>query len=234
MLLLMLLLGPSCAAEPAVLDRPPIVKVWRQAETGRDWKPPACTGWTALGFTALVTTSAQFRFTGSAEDLLRHIGAISELGRIRYWSTTHKQWQTLITEAHALSSPQAQSHEDFTVGEMKPGRTLYFEQTDNLTGQGVYRMHIAEASENRIVYDIENISTLRYFLIPTFHPGDLQAIYFLDRESEGAWNYYSMVRTGRNASRLTAGHASSSINRAVAFYRHWAGIPTDQEPPAAR
>ena len=27
---------------------------------------------------------------------------------------------------------------------------------------------------------------------------------------------------------------ASSINRAVAFYRHFVGIPTDQEPPAAR
>ena len=48
------------------------------------------------------------------------------------------------------------------------------------------------------------------------------------------WRYYSIARTGRNASRLATGHESSSINRAVAFYRSLAGIPTDQEPPAAR
>jgi hypothetical protein len=62
----------------------------------------------------------------------------------------------------------------------------------------------------------------------------MQSIYFLDRESDGVWRYYSIARTGRNASRLAAGHAASSINRAVAFYRALAGIPTDQEPPAAR
>jgi hypothetical protein len=62
----------------------------------------------------------------------------------------------------------------------------------------------------------------------------MQSIYFLDRESDGVWRYYGMVRTGKNASRLTAGNASSAINRAVAFYRHFVGIPTAQEPPAAR
>jgi hypothetical protein len=62
----------------------------------------------------------------------------------------------------------------------------------------------------------------------------MQSAYFLDRESENVWRYYSMVRTGKNASRLTAGHESSSINRAVAYYRALAGIPGDQEPPAAR
>ena len=33
---------------------------------------------------------------------------------------------------------------------------------------------------------------------------------------------------------MAAGNESSAINRAVAFYRWLAGIPTDQEPPAAR
>jgi hypothetical protein len=42
-----------------------------------------------------------------------------------------------------------------------------------------------------------------------------------------------MMRTGRNANPLTAGHDASYVNRAVAFYRFLAGIPTDREPPAA-
>ena len=75
---------------------------------------------------------------------------------------------------------------------------------------------------------------MRYFLVTLFHPGEMQSIYFLDRESDNVWRYYSIARTGRNASRLAAGHESSSINRAVAFYRFLVGIPTDQEPPAAR
>jgi len=42
------------------------------------------------------------------------------------------------------------------------------------------------------------------------------------------------VRTGKNANRLITGNESSAVNRAVAFYRYLVGIPTDQEPPAAR
>jgi len=29
-------------------------------------------------------------------------------------------------------------------------------------------------------------------------------------------------------------HRCNGLNRAVSFFRHWAGIPTDLEPPAAR
>ena len=117
---------------------------------------------------------------------------------------------------------------------MTAGKVLYFEQVDNLTGKDIYRMRIAEASANRLVFDVENVSTMRYFFIPVLHPGEMQSIYFLDRESENVWRLYRMVRTGKNANRLITGNESSAINRAVAFYRWLVGIPTGQEPPAAR
>jgi hypothetical protein len=212
-----------------------IVKSWSKSDLGPDWKPPACTGWAEVGFTTLVTIAARFPHTSEASGLFRHIGAISELAGMRYWSTTHKQWQTLIVEAHALTGSQpGQRRENFTPEEMKKGNVLYYEQADNLSGKAVYRMHIAEASADRIVYDVENVSAMRYLFFTIFHPGEMQSIYFLDRESENVWRYYSIVRTGKNANALIAGNESSAINRAVAFYRYLVGIPTGQEPPAAR
>lgn len=230
---------PPCGNQPVPrypgLDDPVTVKSWSVSDFGRDWNPPACTGWTALGFTTLVTMAARFRDTPNADDLLRRIGAISELGGMRYWSTTHKHWQTLIVNANALTGLQPrQRRGDFTPDEMKPGKVLYFEQADNLTGKAIYRMQIDEASPSRIVFAVENVTTLRYFFIPIFHPGEMQSIYFLDRESESVWRCYGIMRTGKNANRLVAGNESSSVNRAIAFYRHFVGIPTDQEPPAAR
>jgi hypothetical protein len=188
-----------------------------------------------VGYSTLTTTVARFRYTSGVEGLLRHIGAISELAGMRYWSTTHKQWQTLIVKAQALAgSPPSQRREDFTSEEMRAGDGLYFEQVDNLSGTAVYRMRVAEASADRLVVEVENVSVMRYLFVTLFHPGEMQSVYFLDRESENVWRYYSIARTGRGASRLATGHETSSINRAVAFYRFLAGIPTDQEPPAAR
>jgi hypothetical protein len=230
---------PPCGKEPVPpypgLDDSAIVKLWSKSDFGRDWRPPACTGWAAVGFTTLVTTVARFGYTSGAEGLLRHIGAISELAGMRYWSTTQKQWQTLIVDAYALTGSQTgQRRGDFLPDEMKEGTVLYYEQVDNRSGKEVYRMHIAEASADRLVMDVENVSTIRYLFMPLFHPGEMQSIYFLDRESENVWRYYSIVRTGKNANRLITGNESSEVNRAVAFYRYLVGIPTDQEPPAAR
>jgi hypothetical protein len=229
---------PPCGMQPVpaypVLDDTVVVKSWSKSDAGTDWRPPACTGWGTTGFTTLVTTVARFRHTSEAEGLLRRIGAISELVGMRYWSTTHKRWQTLIVDAHALTALQtSQRRSDFSPDEMKAGKVLYFEQVDNLSGKGIYRLHIAEASADRIVFDVENVSTLHFLLLTAFHPGEMQSIYFLDRESENVWRYYTIVRIGKNANQMLTGNESSAINRAVAFYRFMVGIPTEQEPPAA-
>ena len=230
---------PPCGREPIPaypgINEQSIVKSWSKSDLGRDWKPPVCTAWAEGGFSTLVTIAARFSYTSEAEGLLRHIGAISQLAGIRYWSTTHKQWRTLIVNAYALTdSKPAQRREDFTSNEMTEGKVLYFEQFDNLTGKATYRMHIVAASASRLVFEVENVSTMRYYFLPIFHPGELQSMYFLDRESDKVWRYYGIVRTGKNANGLIAGNESSSVNRAVAFYRSLVGIPTTQEPPGAR
>ncbi len=217
------------------LGDPAVVKSWSKSDFSRDWKPPACTLWSEEGFTALVTISARFQFLSGADGLLQHIGAISQLAGTQYWSTTHKQWRTLITDAYALAGSQPdQRRTDFPADELRPGRPFYFEQVDNLSGKTTYRMTILEASANRVVFEVENVSVIRYHFIPVFHASELQSIYFFDRESDKIWRYYSILREGKNASRLVAGNEASSVNRAVAFYRHMVGIPSNQEPPAAR
>ncbi len=221
-------------AYPGLGDRA-TVKAWSKIGLARDCKPPVCTGWTAEGFTTLVTTVARFRDARETQDLLRHIGSVSGFTGMRYWSTTHQQWQTLIAEAHALVGAfSSQRREDFAPGEMKEGAVLYFEQVDNLSGKGIYRLPIAENTADRLVFDVENVSTMRYLMVPILRLGEMQSIYFLDRESADVWRYYSMMRTGRNANRLIGGNESSTMNCAAAYYCHIVGIPTDQEPPAAR
>lgn len=222
---------------PPDLGHSPVVRVWDRSDLGRDWIPPACTGWSVPGFSTLIVTVA--RFHGPSVDvLLRHVGAISQLAGMRYWSTTHKRWETLVLDAHAVAGPAGPAserrREDFSSSEISEGESVYFQQNDNLSGRAIYRLRVMSASPDRLVFETENISTLRYVLVPLFQPGEIQSFYFLGRESSGVWSYYNLTRMGKNANRLAVGHDASSINRAVAFFRHWAGIPTDQEPPAAR
>jgi hypothetical protein len=80
-------------------------------------------------------------------------------------------------------------------------------------------MRIRSASPKRLVFD-----THRMLLFDSsFLPGDMQSIYFFERESQDVWCYYNIVRTSKNASPLTAGNEASAINRTVAFYRYLGG-----------
>ena len=228
---------PPCGAESNPpypdLERSPAIKVWDRSSLGRDWTPPACLGWSAPGFTTLVSTVARFHATG-AEELLHRIGAISGLTGMRYWSTTHQSWRKLIVNASALAGPGGSARPDFSAADLAPGSIRYFQQNDSLSGKATYELQVVSASPDRLVFETENVTGLHYMLMPLFPPHELQAIYFLNRESPGIWRYYSLARTGKDASGLAAGHDASTINRAVAFFRYFVGIPTDQEPPAAR
>jgi hypothetical protein len=118
---------------------------------------------------------------------------------------------------------------------MTEGSTLFFAQSDNRSsGEVVYRLLIRELRPNRLVIATENVTAVRKLILTLFAPGELQSTYFLERRSPGVWTYYSLSRTSPDANPLARGHAASYLNRAVALFRYVAGIPTDQEPPAAR
>lgn len=225
--------APSPAyAEPGSL---PAVRMWTGDELGADWLPPACTGWHPLAFRTLVAAAGRFRFESGAEGLLARFAAVSAFAAIRYWSVSDKGWENLVTSASALSGPDAaMQRPDFQVAEMAGGADLYFAQNDNRsTGDVVYRMRVREIDPDQLVVEMENVSAVRYLVIPVAGPGDLQWLYFLERRSPDEWAYYSLARTGAGANSLTQGHEASYVNRAAALFRHFAGLPTDQGPPAA-
>jgi hypothetical protein len=216
-------------------NEPPNIQVWT-GRSGEDWTPPSCAGWTEHGYRIMVALAASFRFDGSAKDLLGRFGAVSSLRGIRYWSVTDQSWRVLITDASVVDDPNLQRRQpDLSADELQKRKTMYFLQQDTRSsGPVVYRLRLLESSPAGLVLEVENVSPMRIFMATLFNPGDLQFVYFVQMRSPGVWAMYSLLRTGLGSSFLTSGHQASYVNRAVAFYRHLVGIPTDQNPPAIR
>src|SRR5262249_1624315 len=148
----------------------------------------------------LVVTVGRFRNSAGFDGVRRRLSAISDLTGTRYWSTTHKHWQTLIEDAYATTgAPVYQRCKDFSLDEIVDGASIFFRQADNLSGAATYRLRILNASPDRLVFNMENMTTMRYFLIPLFQPGEMQSVHFIERESQEIWRYYSIARTGKNA-----------------------------------
>jgi hypothetical protein len=192
-------------------------------------------GWAPSSHTKLILALAgSFRFDGSADQLVARIGAISTLRGVRYWSVTDKMWRPLVIDAWALSRADPRSRRpDFLAAEMTAGSELYYWQNDSRSGKIVQRMTVRERSPARVVVAIENLTPVRFFILTLFEPGALQSVEFVELVSPGVWGVYLLPRTSEGASALVGGHEASYVNRAVAIYRHLAGIPTDEEPPVA-
>jgi uncharacterized protein DUF6675 len=230
-------LHPPCVPQPqpfySELSARPALQVVRDEPMNAAWVPPVCTGWTKSGYRMLVALAATFRFHGSGDDLLARFGDVSAFKDIKYWTASDRRWRILIADAVAVDGHDSRHRRpDFTAAELRTGKDLYFLQDDSRSsGSVLYQMQVLEIGPKRLVVAIENASPVRAFLMTLFHPGDLQFLYFLDARGPGIWGLYSLTRTGRGASSLSSGHENSYVSRAVAFYRHFAGIPTDQNPP---
>jgi hypothetical protein len=211
---------------------PPNVRLWRSEDLGADWRPPVCTGWSHLAFGQLVGLAGRFRSPGDAEDILARFGRISQLTTIRYWSVSHGACRDLINQAFALAGPDAdQRRGDFSAEELAGGRILYFFQDDNGPGHGaVYRLRVREVAPDRLILETQNVGTIRVLLAPLFKPGELRALYVLERDARDIWSFYSLTGTTAGASPLARGHDASYVNRALALYGYIAGVEACSAP----
>ena len=94
-------------------------------------------------------------------------------------------------------------------------------------------MTVRERTAERLVVSTENVTPIRVGILTAFEPGAMQSVIFLDRRGPGLWGYYQTIRAAEGASVIALGSDASYVNRLAALYRYVAGIPTDQEPPAA-
>ena len=215
---------------------PPAIEAWHGDDLAKSgWKPPDCSGWAQSSHSGFVLAIAgSFRFDGSADELAARVGAISTLRDVRYWSVTDKLWRPLLNDASALSRPDPRSRRaDFGAAEMTAGSELYYRENDSRSGMVVHQMKVLVRNPARLVIAIENRTPVRFLLVTLFAPGALQSVEFFDLVSPGVWSLYLLFRTGDRVSALAGGHEASYVNRAVAIFRHLAGVPTDEELPAA-
>lgn len=230
---------PPCGVDVSPVfptpEEAPAIASWRGVELDRiRWVPPACTGWPAPSNSRLVVAiAASFRFEGDLQSLLARAGSISALRNVRYWSTTEQAWRPLALDAAALSDNDPKTRRpDFAASELTKGSQHYYWINDNRSGSVVYRLRVLERDKDRVVLARENASPVRALAITLFEPGMLQSVEFIERRSD-VWTFYLLSRIDRRASVFASGHEASSVNRAIALYRHLAGIRTDREPPAA-
>jgi hypothetical protein len=216
-------------------DAAPKVQLWNATSPPALPALAACLGVSSPRSGTFLTVAGTFQSADGETALLSRFGAVSKLLLVRYWSTTDHTWRPLLTAAAALTREAGgQPRRDFTTAEIESGQDLYLAQTDSRsTNEVIYRMRLREGDSQQFLVEIENVTPVRWWALTLYKPGELRSLYLLERRAPGIWSYYSLSRIGGSRWLMT-GHENSYINRGVALYRHFAGIPTDLEPPFAR
>jgi hypothetical protein len=182
-----------------------------------------------------VTVAAVNRTAASPDTFIGKFGAISQLLTVQYWSTTDQKWRPLVSKASAIDGPKLdQPRADYSAAELATGEDRYYLITDSRTGRASpYRLRLREVKPGRVVVETSNVAAIKEWGVTLYAANGLDTWYFLNERSPGVWAYYSITRV-IPATFLAEGHEKSYINRAVALYRHYMGLPTDSEPPSAR
>lgn len=212
--------------------------VWIDEEVPADWAPPACTGWPAGPIRALLAGAGSFRMAGDTGALVAHLAEISRLRDIVYWSTSRKSWRPLFDEAAALSLPDRDAvRADFSKEDVVPGAVLLsWLKENNPTAGVVYRTTVHERTPDRLVFETVNVSSVKARLLVFTReiagPGEFRQLYFIERERDDVWSFYSLSLMGRSAS-LAGTTAANYRNRAEAYFRYLAELDMEREPPAS-
>ena len=229
---------PPCAGGPVpaygAVDGPPAVGLWSSSELRRDrWQPPACLGW--QGDSRLVAALAtRFHSTLSLDALAERLTAISHHPDIRFWAVTRHEWRPLVERSWTVGGPDATAQRaDPSSTELVTGRDFYYAEDAEMGGRAVWRLHVVERNDFRIVLTSENVSPIRVAIMTIFEPGSLQVATVLQRSSPDVWDLYEITRAGAESNSFVTGYGSSYLNRLDAMRRYLAGLPTDRDPPVA-
>lgn len=207
-------------------------------EVPEAWRPPHCTDWSAGPTKALQATAGRFRMAGDTDELAGHLARVSRMTGIVYWSTTREQWRPLFDEAFALARPDPNARRaDFLTGDVVPGAELYsWLKENNPTVGVVFRTTVHERTPDRLVFETVNVTAIKVklllFTLEIAGPEEFRQLYFVQREQDDVWQFYSLNRMGQ-ARTLAGTSAASYRNRAEAYFRYLAGLDMTREPPAS-
>lgn len=196
------------------------------------WEALKCTGLQKTDNQIVIGVAGTFMDSATPDAILERFGKLSRLAGVKYWSVTDAEWETLITKAVPLEGPdESRARADFTIADLKSGRPIYFSQLDNRSSEAViYRVQVRASNPENFVVEMENATPVKALgFVTIFRPGEIKHQFFVRRKANDSWSFYELLSaSGRFANRSEA----SFVNRAVALYRHFAGIQTDSDPPA--
>lgn len=220
--------SPAWPAAPGQLR----LVVWEDGDLPDGWLPPACSGWQPLDYSVLMAAVGRMRLPGGSQALLQRLGGISVLAGLRYWSVSRDRWTTLISDAHALTTPDPDARRaDFRVDELRSGAPRFYWQHEPTTsGSGIYTLQVVTYSDDRLLVAVHNTTPSKVLGITMLAAGGAQTLYLFQHLDGDDWGYYQLTRLAHGRHDWLPVTPASYANRASALFRWFAQLPEDALP----
>ena len=168
--------------------------------------------------------------------IIERLARVSDLEQLRYWSTSRQTWRRLYDVAHAVRSADDLTRiPDPEPADLVEGASFHSLQDDNdPVSAVVVTMTIRQRREDSLLATFRNATSGRFLGLRVLPAGSAESMLHLHRTDRGTLLLRLVSRTTADLPVWMLPSTNSHANRAVAFYRYLAGIPTDQEPPARR
>lgn len=230
-------LRPPCGEAPlpayASPGSPPVIGSWSAADLeNAAWQHAPCLHWND-GKMRMATALAAVVRAPSLDGLLVRYGALSQYKSIRFWSTTHQDWEEFVAQAGFTDGPNATyTYPDLKAEDFTAGRGFDYYEIGR-AGRTIHRLTIRQRTADRAELTTENVTPVRVAVFTVFEPHALKTATFIERRGPQEWGYYQTIGVGEGADFIAVHSASPYINRLTALYRYMAGLKTDGAPPAA-
>ncbi|MCB9943589.1 MAG: hypothetical protein H6851_08230 [Geminicoccaceae bacterium] len=214
---------------------PPEVTVLDEPSAIASFVVPGCLDFAAGADTTNLVVLAGHIGEMTMERLIDRIAAFSTIEDILYWSTTRKEWRPLASKVQTLRSADPDTpRPDPTPAEFVDGAIFYVLQDDEDPMSAlVTRVDVNHRGGDGLLMHFENVNAGTVLGMTVLPTGDLKTVLAAEPDGRNGIRLLSLTSMQFTFPDWLMPGKASHINRAVALYRHLAGIRTDKEPPAA-
>ncbi|MCA9840198.1 MAG: hypothetical protein KC422_25030 [Trueperaceae bacterium] len=128
-------------------------------------------------------------------ELYNLLRSVSTMQGIQYYSVTYGRMRELFTSSYAVADAKAKTAlADPLVENVPEQDELLMVQEDTTFGQNVYRAdYYVTQSDDAILVDIVNETTLRFNLVPVFEPNNLFTSMLIVPDGQGSVLFYGVT-----------------------------------------
>ena len=156
-------------------------------------------------------------------ELYNLLRSVSSMQGIEYYSLSYGRMRELFKTSYAVTDVKAKTATaDPLVTEIPKEDEILIMQEDSSFGQNIYRAaYIVSQTDDAILLDIVNETTLRFNMLTIFEPNDLFTSMLIVPDGQGSLLFYGLIAAKVPPIPFVKTHFQESLTNRLLALRNW-------------